>query len=163
MKTKYLFIAIIALFQSVEGRAQQVQKAYTVKDLMQRASAPDTVYIINFWATYCMPCVAELHEFNTLENKFKGRAVKVILVSLDFKDDHDNGKLGHFIERKGLTSEVVWFAETDPNVFIPQIDNSWQGSIPATLMLYPGKKNRQFIEGPITAGKLKRIAEGWLK
>ncbi|MES2704736.1 MAG: TlpA disulfide reductase family protein [Bacteroidota bacterium] len=158
---KLLLSGFIAL-SALSAKAQQIAP-YTATELMERASSPDTCYIINFWATWCLPCVAELHEFNTLEKKFKGKPVKVLLVSLDFKEDYASGKLEGFVKRKRLASQVVWLAETDPNIFIPQIDNSWQGSIPATVMIYSGRNQRRFIEGPITAGKLKHIAEGWMK
>ena len=157
---KYL-ILFCCLF-SFAANGQQI-KAYKANDIIQRASSRDTLYIINFWATWCAPCVGELSEFNTLEKRYKNKPVKVILVSLDFKEDYNASKLEMFIARKRLTPEVVWLADTDPNVFIPQIDKSWQGSIPATVMVYPQKNYRQFIEGTITAGKIGRMVDGWLK
>ncbi|MFT5167540.1 MAG: thiol-disulfide isomerase/thioredoxin, partial [Saprospiraceae bacterium] len=44
----------------------------------------DTTYVINFWATWCKPCVAELPYFEELHNRYKGKKVKVLLISLDF-------------------------------------------------------------------------------
>ena len=44
----------------------------------------DTTYVVNFWATWCKPCVAELPYFEQLTETYKGQKVKVLLVSLDF-------------------------------------------------------------------------------
>ena len=45
----------------------------------------DTTYVINFWATWCGPCVKEMPYIDSLNDHYKGQKVKVILVSLDFK------------------------------------------------------------------------------
>lgn len=161
---KLLLLLVVTAF-AMGARAQDI-KPYTLDDLFHRVGADntatgDTIYVINFWSTFCAPCVGELHEFNTLEKKFAGQPLKVILVSLDFKDDMEKGKLEGFVQRKRLTPECVWLNERDPNEFIPRVDQGWQGSIPATLMLYPAKKQRQFMEGTITANKLKNIADKW--
>ncbi len=44
----------------------------------------DTTYVINFWATWCLPCVKELPEFEEINQHFKDKKFKMILVSLDF-------------------------------------------------------------------------------
>jgi thiol-disulfide isomerase/thioredoxin len=161
-------LTILLIIAAATGTRAQGLKAYTVADIMKRASTQngtpnDTIYVINFWSTWCAPCVAELHEFNTLEKKFEGKPLKVLLVSIDFPEDYKTDKLEAFVHKKHLTPEVVWLNETNPNDYVPAVDNSWQGSIPATLMIYPKKGTREFLEGSITAGKLKRIADKWLQ
>ena len=128
-----------------------------MNEIIARASSKDTVYIVNFWATWCAPCVAELPEFNALQNDYKDKPVKVLLVSLDFREDYP--KLGRFLERKKMTPEVVWLSDTNPNDYIPKVDNSWQGSIPATVVVAPGKQYKKFIEGSITERQIKAIAD----
>jgi thiol-disulfide isomerase/thioredoxin len=152
---KYFF-AIAILLLPFTGHSQIA--AYSADDIMHRASSKDTLYIINFWATWCAPCVGELPEFNALQDKYAGMPVKVLLVSLDFKGDNTY-KLVSFLQRKKITPEVVWLSDTDPNIFIPKIDNSWEGSIPATLMLCQGKQFRKFLEGTITKEQIAKIAD----
>ncbi|MCW3123627.1 MAG: hypothetical protein JWQ38_3119, partial [Flavipsychrobacter sp.] len=98
---KKLLLILCILFCTIAARAQDV-KAYTMDEVIHRASSRDTLYIINFWATWCAPCVAELPEFNKLQSYSEGKPVKVLLVSLDFKEDH-TFKLSRFLERKKLT------------------------------------------------------------
>jgi len=149
------FLLFTATLFSVAATAQDI-KAYSADDVVLRCSSKDTVYIINFWATWCVPCVQELPEFNKLESKYAGKPVKVLLVSLDFKEDHTY-KLRSFLDRKHITPEVVWLSDTDPNVFLPKIDNSWQGSIPATVIVQPGKHFKKFIEGQVTEEEVSGI------
>jgi thiol-disulfide isomerase/thioredoxin len=103
----------------------------------------DTIYVINFWATWCKPCVEELPYFEELHNRYKGKKVKVLLVSLDFPDQIDK-KLIPFIKEKQLNSEVVILTDGDANNWIPKIAEEWSGAIPATLVY--DKNKRSFHE-----------------
>jgi len=152
-----LSLILILLSGTLSTKAQHIA-AYSINDVIHRSSSKDTVYIINFWATWCAPCVAELPEFNKLAAYYEGQPVKILMVSLDFKEDH-TFKLERFLGRKKLTPEVVWLSDTDPNVFIPKVDDSWQGSIPATVIIHPGKRLKKFIEGSITEKEVTRIVD----
>lgn len=158
---KKLIFIFALLFAAHSGRAQQIA-AYSAEELIKHTSSKDTLYIINFWATWCAPCVAELPEFNALYKRYEGKPVKIVMVSLDFKEDYPY-KLARFLERKKLLPEVVWLSDTNPNVFIPKIDNSWEGSIPATVIVHPGKGFKKFIEGSVTERQIGKIADGVMK
>ena len=151
---KRIYLLFLLIFCSLLTRAQIAH--YTAEDIIHRCSSKDTVYIVNFWATWCAPCVAELPEFNKLNDKYSGKPVKVLLVSLDFKSDNTY-KLEGFIKRKNITPEVVWLSDSDPNVFIPKIENSWGGSIPATVIVHPGKQAKKFIEGSTSEREVSSI------
>lgn len=97
----------------------------------------ENVYVINFWATWCAPCIKELPHFEKLHTENK--KVKVILVSLDSQKDLEK-KLIPFIERKKLTANVLLLSDKDYNSWLPKIDKDWSGSIPATLIIQ-GKKH----------------------
>jgi len=154
---KKLFITCFILAFSFGAMAQGI-KALSADQIIRYTSSKDTLYIINFWATWCVPCVGELPELDALKKRYEGMKVKVLMVSLDFKEDYPY-RLSVFLKRKNVTPEVVWLSDTDPNVFIPKIDNSWQGSIPATVIVAPGKDFKQFIEGTITERQISRIVD----
>lgn len=103
----------------------------------------DTVYIVNFWATWCKPCVAEMPYFEQLHAKYKDQKVRVILVSLDVYRQLDT-KLIPFVEKNKIQSRVLMLNEKDPNKYIDKIEPRWSGAIPATIF-YKGKK-REFVE-----------------
>ena len=88
--------------------------------------------------------------------------MKVLLVSLDFKGDN-TFKLEGFIRRKNIIPEVVWLSDTNPNVFLPKIDKSWGGSIPATVIVHPGKQFKKFIEGTVTEREMRNIVDKVLR
>lgn len=100
-------------------------------------SDKNTVYVVNFWATWCAPCVKELPHFEQLNSENKN--IKVVLVSLDFKNQFDS-KLLPFLKKKSIKSEVVLLTDKDYNTWLPMVDKDWSGSIPATLIIKNGKK-----------------------
>lgn len=116
----------------------------------------DTVYLINFWATWCKPCTEEIPDFVRVNNELKDRNFKMLLVSLDLPSMVDS-QLKEFIGRHGIVSEVVVLDDPDFNSWINKVDRSWSGSIPATLILYPGK--RTFVEGTLDYNKIIRYVE----
>lgn len=108
----------------------------------------DNVYVINFWATWCAPCIKELPYFEKLHTD--NPKVKVILVSLDSRKDLEK-KLIPFVDRKKITAQVVLLSDKDYNAWLDKIDASWSGAIPATLILNGKRKlfaEREFESFP---------------
>lgn len=103
----------------------------------------DTTYIVNFWATWCEPCVAELPYFEALGEKYKNEAIKIVLVDLDDKRAWEK-RLLPFLEKRQLKSEVVVLDDPKQNTWIPLVAEEWGGGIPATLIY--NKDQRQFYE-----------------
>jgi thiol-disulfide isomerase/thioredoxin len=91
------------------------------------------VYVVNFWATWCAPCVKELPYFEKLRENYKDNDVEVLLVSLDFPHQFKS-KLKPFIKERNLKSKIVVLDDVDSNSWIPKINKDWSGSIPATMI-----------------------------
>jgi len=108
------------------------------KPLLNRSS--DSIYVINFWATWCKPCVEELPYFEELNEKRAQDGVKVILVSLDFKK-HLEKKLLPFIGKNDLQSEVRALFDPHTNDWIDQVSTKWSGAIPGTLIYTQTKRD----------------------
>jgi thiol-disulfide isomerase/thioredoxin len=123
---------------------------YKIDDLLKRINNnSDTTYVVNFWATWCKPCVAELPEFEKLHIDYSSKKVKVILVSMDFKESLTE-KLKPFIKKNKYTCEIVLLDEVNGNDFINKISETWSGSIPATLITRKNKSIFEFIEKKVT-------------
>lgn len=122
--------------------------------------ADDKVHVVNFWATWCAPCVKELPYFENINAKYKEDGVEVLLVSLDFPKDYDS-KLTPFIEKHQLQSKVVAFDDTDQNRWVPAINKDWSGALPATI-IYKGDK-RHFYEKSFTKEELETELKQFLK
>jgi len=123
-----------------------------------RNGTSDTVYVLNFWATWCAPCVAELPHFEKLNAQYAQKPVRVVLVSTDFRRDVER-RLLPFLERNTLKSEVVFLDEKTPNDWIDAIAPQWSGAIPATLVFRPKVKFEYFFERQVRYEELERVVQ----
>lgn len=134
---RFLLIALLFIFTQV-AKAQQPVVYKNFADFEKNVIKNDeNVYVINFWATWCGPCVKELPYFEKLHKENK--KVKVILVSLDSQKDLEK-KLIPFIAKKKLTAEVILLSDKDYNSWLEKIEKDWSGSIPATLLISGNRK-----------------------
>lgn len=122
----------------------------------------ETLYVINFWATWCRPCVAELPFFDEVQEKYADQNVKVLLVSLDFADDMDS-RVMPFLERRGPSSEVLLLDEVNANTWIDRVASEWSGAIPATIFIHKSKEIREFHEGDFSQEELFSKVETLIK
>jgi thiol-disulfide isomerase/thioredoxin len=119
----------------------------------------DTTYIINFWATWCAPCVKELPYIEQIAKEYSNKKVRVILVNLDFPN-HYESRLIPFINEHSIASEVIMLDDPDANSWIDRVDASWSGSIPATL-IYNNTK-REFFEKEFSYNELESIVKQYV-
>lgn len=153
---KLFFIFCMLAFTSMNAQKPAV---YKINDLLKRIhNNSDTTYVVNFWATWCKPCVAELPEFEKLhqDSKNNNQKVKVLLVSMDFVEEIDK-KLKDFLDKNKYTSEVVLLDEVNGNEFINKISEKWSGAIPATLITRKNKLRTEFHEGKMTYEMLEKV------
>ena len=109
--------------------------------------------VINFWATWCKPCVAELPYFELINSRYPDDEVEVILVSLDLPK-HVESKLIPFVKKQKIESKVVLLDDPDGNSWIPKVNNSWSGAIPATIIYKGGAST--FYEKSFTYNELEK-------
>lgn len=152
MKIKLLKISfLLILLFSIKGYNQNV-KLLNIDQLNERIkNGKDSTYVVNFWATWCAPCIKELPHFEKLAAEHKSEKLAVLLVSLDFKSKLASNVVP-FVKKKNLKNEVFLLNESDPQQFIDRIDPSWSGSIPATLFIKNDK--RKFVESEFTYEQL---------
>ena len=103
----------------------------------------DSTYIINFWATWCIPCVQELPYFEQMLKKYSKDGLSVKLISLDFPKQVDKSLIP-FLMKKKLKSEVILLDDKDPNDWINKVNPNWSGALPATIIY--NKTKRLFFE-----------------
>jgi len=116
----------------------------------------DTLYVVNFWATWCDPCVKELPAFQQEYKKYAGHRVKMIFVSMNAPRDIE--KVQNFVDNQKLEALVLLLNGGNPNDWIDKIDSSWSGTIPATVMYKSGKKV-YFREGSFTTESLEKVIQ----
>lgn len=111
----------------------------------------DKTYVVNFWATWCRPCIKELPYFEEMRENYKESGVEVILVSLDFPEKLESHVIP-FIEKHKLQSKVVLLDDVNSNRWIPLVSEEWSGAIPATIIY--NKNQRNFYERTFTYEEL---------
>jgi thiol-disulfide isomerase/thioredoxin len=142
IKMKPLIIALLFNFMLIATSAQiPVMDFKEFEPYLQRAN--DTTYVINFWATWCKPCVEEIPAFEELSRNYSHLPVKVLMVSLDFVRNL-NSHLIPFIKNHNMIADVILLNDPRSHIWIEKVDGQWSGAIPATL-IYNDRK-RSFYE-----------------
>ena len=127
--------------REIEGDALEVLSSYK----------NDTTYVVNFWATWCSPCVREIGYFEELHREYASSNVKVFLISLDFPNQIEK-RVIPFLKEKDITAEVFLVTDLDYNSWIDRVDPTWSGSLPATLIY--NREKRMFLEKEVSRDEL---------
>lgn len=155
-KISCFFFSMLFIISIAKAQHTTIVK---MEDLLQEiGQQDDTTRIVNFWATWCAPCVKEIPYFEEITEEYKNQKVKVILVGVeDFPE-----KIDKFIEKKGIKSTVWLLDEKDANTWIPQIDKAWEGEIPVTLGVNNARRKRIFHKGALDKKELINMIQTFL-
>ena len=151
-------IALVFLVVAVSTQAQTIKTVnvnwvdsmHTVKN--------DTLYIVNFWATWCKPCVEELPNFELLAKNYQNKKVKMYLVTTDMRKDIAT-RVTDFVKAKGLTQQVVFINEINADKWINKVSPEWTGAIPATWFVKGNIGYQKFHEGELTYEELEQLVK----
>ena len=144
MELNFMKTATIILFTLFAMNTHAQVPVWKFTDLENYCRDQDTLLVINFWASWCKPCVKELPFFEEARVEFGKQPVKFLLVNLDFKRELET-KVIPFVKNRNILSQVVLLDEPDYNSWIDKVDASWSGAIPGTLFITPDGK-RKFME-----------------
>lgn len=122
----------------------------------------DKLYVINFWATWCRPCVLELPEFMEVNDAYRNNPrFKMILVSLDVAKEAET-TVRAFLKKRKMDVDVYLLDDNKRmNEWIPAIDKNWSGAIPATVFYRNGEKV-EFIENKMQKSELEQLIKKYL-
>ena len=153
MKNLFLLVLLVILFNPrISAQEIAVVDFTQLQPLLDKRN--DTTYVVNFWATWCLPCIKEMPYFQQIHENFSDRKVKVILVSLDF-EKQIKSRLIPFIEKNRLTAEVILLNDPDANSWIDKVNPKWSGALPATVIY--NKNFQGFYEQSFTYNELEQI------
>lgn len=144
----FFFIAFCSLLAACAGWRGDAKLVQPIdeKGLQQRLQqARGKVVLLNFWATWCDPCVEEFPDLMKIAQEFRPRGVEMILVSIDEPEDLET-KIKPFLQAQGVSWPTYFKKTRDDEVFINAIDKKWSGAIPATFIYDPnGILAKRFI------------------
>lgn len=163
MKYLLMLLSLMLAASCVQPKEEAVNEVIPVVDFQEFKpmlyKENDSLYLINFWATWCKPCIEEMPYFEKINELYKDQKVKVVLVSLDNPDQLET-RLMPFIRENGLRSQVILLDDVNANAWIPQVDDRWSGAIPATV--FYGSGFRDFYEKPFKFPELDSIVKSKL-
>ncbi|MBS4013130.1 MAG: redoxin domain-containing protein [Bacteroidetes bacterium] len=129
-----------------------------IKPLFEKEN--DTTYLINFWATWCSPCVKEIPYFEEIAKKYSSEKLKIYLINLDFPS-HYESRLLPFVKEKNVRSEIIMLNDPNENRWIDAVNPKWTGAIPATIIY--NKDKREFHEKEFSFEELDNLVLKFLK
>ena len=94
--------------------------------------------LVNFWATWCAPCVAEFDEFVTINRMYRHRDFEVVLVSLNQPDEEK--QVLEFLKKHQASNKNLIFGSSDRTALINAFEPQWQGEVPLTVLINPDGK-----------------------
>ena len=155
MRRLFLFILVGLLYTPLAAQHIRTYNSFEAySHLLEKNN--DTTYVINYWATYCAPCVKEMPVFNRLEEEYEGRKLEIILTSLDFGGNPQD-RVRAFMKRHEVQSRVVILDDPDSNSWINQVSAQWSGALPGTLIY--NKEFREFYEQTFTYSEINQIIQ----
>jgi peroxiredoxin len=110
--------------------------------------------LVNFWATWCAPCLAEFQDFITINRMYRHRDFELVTVSLN-RPDEDKSVL-EFLKKNQASCKNLIFASADRARLIDAFDPDWQGPVPFTVLINPEGKIIYRETGSVDPLALKR-------
>ncbi|MCC6866343.1 MAG: redoxin domain-containing protein [Ignavibacteria bacterium] len=130
MSLKIFFIAAILFAVTTFG--QEVKTIKNIDDYQELINNSDSkVILVNFWATWCPPCVKEFPELVKLYKDYKNKGFALYFISLDDKSDYDT-KLLPFLKKNEVDFTSYYGDFENPESLMNYVDKNWQGEIPYT-------------------------------
>ncbi len=159
MKKYGLLVIVLILTYTLKAQITAVSREWANE---LRSNTSDTLYVVNFWATWCKPCVNELPYFQKIADTYAGKNVKVILVSNDMRRDMTK-RVPDFIKNNGIKLQVLYIDEVDADLWISKVNKDWTGAIPATWMYNGSNGKEDFTEGELTFEELENKVKAMLE
>lgn len=141
--------------RKIEAEPVRLEMA-TSDDLRKlRANPTGKVLLVNFWATWCGPCMHEFPDLETTYRMFRGRDFDFVTVSANLPDEKDG--VMKALQKQHATGRNLQFASTDTYSMQAAFDPKWESGVPFTMLLSPEGKVLYQKQGDIDILELRRV------
>jgi thiol-disulfide isomerase/thioredoxin len=131
---KFIALFFLIIFSGSELHSQEIKPISSVEEMAQIVdSHKGKVLLINFWATWCKPCVKEFPELVKLYNDYKDKGFELVFISADVPDEVDS-KVLPFLKKQNVDFISYYIKFDKPEELINYIDKNWEGAIPSTYV-----------------------------
>ncbi len=110
--------------------------------------------LVNFWATWCGPCVTEFPDLVTINRMYRGRAFEMVTVAANFPDE--DIEVLAFLKKQQSSGKNYLFGDREKYKLMEAFDKDWNAALPYTLLIAPGGEVLYKVQGEINPLELKR-------
>lgn len=111
--------------------------------------------LVNFWATWCSPCVEEFPKLQTMHRMYGHRAFELVTVSINYPDEK-SGVLNALKKQHATTRNLV-LGSTDIYALMEAFDPDWNAAVPYTMLIRPDGTVAYKRQGPINPLEVRRL------
>jgi peroxiredoxin len=144
-----------AEMQAIEREPVPLEKIDGNQISALRKNPTGKTLLVNFWATWCGPCVAEFPELQKTWRMYRKRPFDLVTVSLNYPDEQKGVRA--FLEKQHASTRNVLNALMDPYELMKAFDPSWDGAVPYSMVIGPDGKALYTVKGPVDILKTRRI------
>lgn len=144
---------------AAEPVAVEMADAEALKELRKNPSGK--LRLVNFWATWCGPCITEMPELVTINRMYRHRAFEMVFVAANFPDEKRD--VLSFLTQQQASNRNLLFAGTDKYALMAAFDPAWNSAIPYTVLISPTGEVLYKEQGPVNPLELKRAIVRSLK
>jgi peroxiredoxin len=120
-----------------------------------RQNATDKTVLVNFWATWCQPCVAEIPDLLKTWRMYRKRPFDLVTVTVNYPDEEKAAL--KFLQTHMAASRNYISSTMDPHELVRAFDPEWNGGVPYTMVIAPGGKVLYKGNGQLDILKTRRL------